>query len=134
MAESDLDSRAVTGHAAAAAYLRTPLPRCAVLVDRHLHKNGGTTMRGILLENDFYDRWTFWGYGLSRMAAVASTIAATLNASCGRPESRAPLRIAIGWLPSSGSPFNEPSAAPARPSGRKSSSDRGPRCSPAFKF
>ena len=47
---------------------------------------------------------------------------------------RAPSRIVIGRAPSSGSPLHVPSASPARPSGREISSDRGPTCSPAFKF
>ena len=47
---------------------------------------------------------------------------------------RAPSSIAIGRPPRSRSPPSALSAAPARPSGRKSSSDRGPTCSPAFKF
>ena len=65
---------------------------------------------------------------------VSAHIASPLMHILVRVRVRAPLRIAIGWLPSSGSPFNNPSAPPARPSGRKSSSDRGPTCSPAFKF
>ena len=77
-------------------FIRKPLPRCAVLIDRHVHKNGGTSMRAILLENDFADAWAYWGYGCNRMASVASAIAATLGneTSCADRTSRTPLRIA----------------------------------------
>ena len=50
---------------------------------------------------------------------VSAHIASPLMHILVRVRVRAPLRIAIGWLPSSGNPFNKPSAAPARPSGRK---------------
>ena len=33
-------------------YQRTPPKRCAIFVDRHVHKNGGSTMRDLLLENE----------------------------------------------------------------------------------
>ncbi len=38
--------------------------RCAVLVDRHVHKTGGTTLRKILLHNECLDPWVYVGYGL----------------------------------------------------------------------
>ena len=77
------------------AYLREPLPRCAIFVDRHLHKTGGTTMRGVLFENDVRDGWSYWGYGLNRMPLVAAAArAAMLNASWCADNERAPLLIA----------------------------------------
>ena len=41
----------------------TPRPRCAVLLDRHVEKNAGSTLRSIFLENAHRDGWAYWGYG-----------------------------------------------------------------------
>ncbi|KAL1528754.1 hypothetical protein AB1Y20_010085 [Prymnesium parvum] len=38
--------------------------RCALLVDRHVHKTGGTTLRRMFLHNECRDQWTYLGYGL----------------------------------------------------------------------
>ena len=84
-------------------YLLTPLPPCAILIDRHVHKNGGTTIRQLMVENAFRDGWAYWGYGLDSMQAVAKAIAAAISpaalpgGSCARWHRwtrRAPLRIA----------------------------------------
>lgn len=81
------------------AYLRAPLPHCAILIDRHIQKNGGTSMRAILLENDYLDGWQYWGYGLNRMPQVAAAIVAALSSAgntsgaCNRMR-RSPLRLA----------------------------------------
>ena len=40
--------------------------RCAMLVDRHAHKTGGTTLRRIFLANECRDEWMYVGYGLER--------------------------------------------------------------------
>ena len=41
----------------------TPRPRCAVLIDKHVAKHAGTTLRSIFLENAHRDGWVYWGYG-----------------------------------------------------------------------
>ena len=41
--------------------VQAPLPRCAVFVDRHVYKNGGSTMREIMLENGMRDGWAYSG-------------------------------------------------------------------------
>ena len=56
-----------------------PLPRCAVLVDRHVHKNGGSTMRAIFAENDYRDGWMYWGYGLDHLPQLARSLTAALD-------------------------------------------------------
>ena len=43
--------------------VQAPLPRCAVFVDRHVYKNGGSTMREIMLENSMRDGWAYTGCG-----------------------------------------------------------------------
>ena len=45
--------------------VQAPLPRCAVFVDRHVYKNGGSTMRDIMLENSLRDGWAYSGCGRS---------------------------------------------------------------------
>jgi hypothetical protein len=76
-------------------YIQTSLPDCAVLVDRHIHKNGGTTVRNILFDNDLRDGWVYWGYGLDHMRNVAASIVSTLTRpACIERRKRAPLRIA----------------------------------------
>ena len=74
-----------------------PLPHCAILVDRHVHKNGGSSMRAILLENDVLDDWTYWGYGLDHMPQVASKLTAAIGTNCTSWSdwaARPPLRLA----------------------------------------
>lgn len=43
-------------------WLATPRARGAILVDRHLHKNGGSTMRTILQANERAGVCQYWGY------------------------------------------------------------------------
>ena len=80
-------------------YIISPLPHCSILVDRHVHKNGGTTMRGIMLENDQHDGWAYWGYGLNHMREVAAAatrlLSSMANGSCRASLARSPLRIAL---------------------------------------
>jgi hypothetical protein len=78
-------------------FLLAPLPHCAILVDRHVHKNGGSSMRAILLENDVLDDWTYWGYGLDHMPQVASKLTAAIGTNCTSWSdwaARPPLRLA----------------------------------------
>ena len=68
-------------------YLATPLPRCAFVLDRHTHKNGGSTMRSIFADNDRLDGWVYWGYSLNQQAPFAQRLVAALqpprgNGSC----------------------------------------------------
>ena len=35
-------------------YLVTPLPRCSIILERHTHKNGGSTFRSIINTNDMF--------------------------------------------------------------------------------
>jgi len=68
-------------------YLVTPPPRCAFLLDRHTHKNGGSTMRQVYRANDMLDQWVYWGYGGSQHRGVALRAsqllaAATANGTC----------------------------------------------------
>ena len=43
-------------------YLRTPLRKCAIVIDRHVHKNGGSTMRDIFLEHERTGHALYQGY------------------------------------------------------------------------
>ena len=68
-------------------YLAMPLPRCAFVLDRHTHKNGGSTMRSIFADNDRLDGWVYWGYSLNQQAPFAQRLVAALqpprgNGSC----------------------------------------------------
>ena len=57
---------------ALAPYLLTPVPRCAVLVDRHTQKNAGSAMRKIYLDNDRKGHFTYWGYAANAYRSVAA--------------------------------------------------------------
>ena len=50
--------------------VQAPLPRCAVFVDRHVYKNGGSTMREIMLENSMRDGWAYSGCGPQRIEPI----------------------------------------------------------------
>ena len=54
----------------APSYLRSPLPACSIVVDRHTHKNGGSTLRDLFLRNELHDGWLYWGYGLAHVERV----------------------------------------------------------------
>jgi hypothetical protein len=45
-----------------APWLSRPPVAGAILVDRHLHKNGGSTMRQVLLANERAGVCQYWGY------------------------------------------------------------------------
>ena len=55
-------------------YLVTPLPKCSIVVDRHVHKNGGSTLREVFAENDMHDGWTFWGYSLHQNKIISRAL------------------------------------------------------------
>lgn len=81
-------------------YLVTPLPSCAILFDRHVHKNGGTSVRSIIHENDLRDDWVYWGYGLHQHRTISQLVMrAVLNGSnCAHwPAQRQPLRMAVEY-------------------------------------
>lgn len=78
-------------------WLVAPLPACSIILERHTHKNGGSTLRTIINTNDMRDGWAYWGYGLHQHWVIADRIVGTLlgpkNASCADWEQRAPLRL-----------------------------------------
>ena len=45
-----------------APYQRVPPKRCAIFIDRHVHKNGGSTVRDLLLENERLGLGLYQGY------------------------------------------------------------------------
>ena len=57
-----------------APYLRSPLPSCSILLDRHTHKNAGSTMRSIYRDNDLQDDWVLWGYNPASMAEASLSL------------------------------------------------------------
>ena len=63
-------------------YLRVhalqPLP-CSLLLDLHVHKNGGSTMRELYWENERRDSWLYWGYTLDAMRHVAVALLRSWN-------------------------------------------------------
>ncbi|KAL3915761.1 MAG: hypothetical protein SGPRY_007089 [Prymnesium sp.] len=85
----------------------THLPSCAVVVDRHVQKNGGSTLRQIFLRNAMHDGWAFWGYSLHRFERVASALARAIvradlqvdaahrSAVCSNWTSRRPVRLLV---------------------------------------
>ena len=82
-----------------APYLRTLLPACSIVVDRHTHKNGGSTVRELFLSNELHDGWLYWGYGLAHTQRVVTGLIELLlgpaNRSCAEWSRRRPaLRLA----------------------------------------
>ena len=54
-----------TGHhrnQSLARWASTPLKRCAIIVDRHVHKNGGSSVRDLFLENERLGHGLYQGY------------------------------------------------------------------------
>ena len=43
-------------------FQRTPLRKCAIVVDRHVHKNGGSTVRDLFLEHERTGHALYQGY------------------------------------------------------------------------
>ena len=60
--------------AAVPPYIVAPLPRCSILLERHTHKNGGSTVRSILNNNDKRDGWIYWGYGLHQHQMIVNKV------------------------------------------------------------
>ena len=81
-----------------APYLRAPLPSCSIVVDRHTHKNGGSTMRDLFMRNELLDGWMYWGYGLAHVERVVDGLLQLLlgssNRSCTDWAGRPALRLA----------------------------------------
>ena len=81
-----------------APYLRTPLPTCSIVLDRHVHKNGGSTIRELFLANEMHDGWLYWGYGLAHTQRVVAGLIELLlgppNRSCTDWSRRPVLRLA----------------------------------------
>ena len=80
------------------AYLHTPPPRCSIIVDRHVHKNGGSTLRQIFMRNELLDDWLYWGYGLAHTKRVVEGLMEVMlgapNRSCDDWTDRPTLRLA----------------------------------------
>ena len=82
-------------------YIVAPLPKCAILLERHTHKNGGSTMRTILNRNDLFDGWAYWGYGLHQHPVIINRVIHNIlegnersgNTSCADWTRRRPLRL-----------------------------------------
>ena len=55
-----------------------PPPACSIVVDRHVHKNGGSTVRNFFFENDRRGGWRYYGYGLDSAVAVAHFLKAAI--------------------------------------------------------
>ena len=81
-----------------AGYLRAPLPQCSIIVDRHMHKNGGSTLRQIFMRNELLDDWLYWGYGLAHTTRVVEGLLEVMlgasNRSCDDWTDRPALRLA----------------------------------------
>ena len=45
--------------------------KCVMLVDLHVQKNGGSSMRDLFLDNELSDDWLYWGYRLDAMEQVS---------------------------------------------------------------
>lgn len=54
--------RADASVATLAPWEHAPQPNCSIIIDRHNHKNGGTTMREVFLNNVAAGRCVEWGY------------------------------------------------------------------------
>ena len=78
------------------AYTTAPR-RCAILVDRHVHKTGGTTMRDIMLENERRGEWLYWGYSLGRLTPVFDEL--RKQAVSGNTTHRIGLEYHHGFIP-----------------------------------
>lgn len=85
----------ISGYPLPLPWLVTPLPTCSVVLERHTHKNGGSTLRSIVNQNDLHDGWAFWHYALHHYPAITSLVTSAMlgprNASC--KARRAPLRL-----------------------------------------
>ena len=76
-----------------------PPPACSIVVDRHVHKNGGSTVRNFFFENDRRGGWRYYGYGLDSAVAVAHFLKAAIlhpnrTSNCSDWSRRPVLRLA----------------------------------------
>ena len=76
-----------------------PPPACSIVVDRHVHKNGGSTLRNFFFENDRRGGWRYYGYGLDSAVAVAHFLKAAIlhpnrTSNCSDWSRRPVLRLA----------------------------------------
>lgn len=56
------NSAALLANVTLPAFQRTPLRKCAIVVDRHVHKNGGSTVRDVFLEHERTGHALYQGY------------------------------------------------------------------------
>jgi len=70
---------------------RTPQRQCAVVIDRHVHKNGGSTMRDIFLENERLGYGIYQGYTQQTWHSDFSLIRRVAEAAVS--EGRAPSQL-----------------------------------------
>lgn len=130
----------------AAPWLQTAPVPSAILIDRHLHKNGGSTMRQILTANERAGICQYWGYWqtqrgwdgvlleLKRGLLGPNSPPAKLPWLCVevRPQRDAWLRRARGRVPSFPLPPPSPkpqllsAASPSLPSARRCTPPRPP--------
>ena len=59
-----------------APYLEVPLPACSILIDRHTHKNGGSSLRSIYRANDLYHDFLLHTYGPTMISKIGTMLAA----------------------------------------------------------
>ena len=57
------------------------------LVERLLRKNGGSTTRDTMLENERAGGWMYWGYSLGRVTPVFDELRRLASAGAGRLQS-----------------------------------------------
>ena len=67
-----------------APYMTRHLRRCAIVVDRHLHKNGGSTMRDLFLEHERQGRALYYGYTHERWADDLRALAHSVDTALRR--------------------------------------------------
>ena len=78
-------------------YQRTPPKRCAIFVDRHVHKNGGSTMRDLLLENERLGHGLYQGYTQMYWGRLFRTIR-QLHSGAEAPRQLLMYEAHFGWV------------------------------------
>lgn len=63
---------------AIAPYLETELPACSIIIDRHTHKNAGSSMRKIYRFNDLFHDWLSYYYNPVRINSLSTKLAAVM--------------------------------------------------------
>ena len=63
-------------------------------MERHVHKNGGSTIRDAMLENERRGGWMYWGFSLGRVTPVFDELHRQVAAL---PASNSTLRLAIEY-------------------------------------